>query len=58
MKRFINELIEMLEDRPTDKEFEQDLLNRMVQDVNEIIDSMNVLISDDKELEKIYKRSV
>jgi len=57
MKKILNELIDMLEDRPTEKEFETDLLNRMVQDVNVIIDSMNSIIQDDKKLETIYNKT-
>ena len=57
MKKILNELIEMLEDRPTDREFEEDLLSRMIQDTNSIIESMNSIIKDDQELENIYKKS-
>jgi len=57
MKKNLNELIGMLEDRPTNQELKRDLLKDMVTDINAIIEGMNNIISDDKELEKIYKKS-
>lgn len=56
-RKILNELIEMLEDRPTDQELERDLLNRMISDVNSIIESVNGIIEDDKGLEQIYKKN-
>lgn len=56
IKKNLNELIAMLEDRPTKQEIEKDLLNEMVLDINEIIAAMNTILSDDEELEKIYKQ--
>lgn len=56
MKHHLNELIQMLETRPTEDELEQDLLNKMVDHVNDVIEAMNAVIQDDKELEKVYQR--
>ncbi|RJQ17246.1 hypothetical protein C4573_04305 [Candidatus Woesearchaeota archaeon] len=55
IKANIENIIPLIEDRPTDRELKQDLLNTMIVDVNNIIQAVNSIISDDKSLEKIYK---
>ncbi len=55
IKKNLNELIGMLEDRPTIQELEAGLLKDMITDVNVIIEAMNNIIADDKELERVYK---
>ena len=57
MKRNLNELIDLLEDRPTDQEFEDDLLKSMIERTNNIIEAMNGIIQDDKRLEQVYKQA-
>lgn len=55
IKEVLDTLIDMLEQNPTDKEFKEDLLRTMIQDVNEIIEGINKILEDDKGLDSIYQ---
>jgi hypothetical protein len=55
IKEIIQQLMDMLHQRPTDKEFKEELLKVMIQDVNDIIEAINKILIDDDELSKVYK---
>ncbi|MEM4259984.1 MAG: hypothetical protein QXG00_02005 [Candidatus Woesearchaeota archaeon] len=55
IKEILDTLIDMLEQKPTDKEFKEDLLRTMIQNVNEIIGAINKILEDDKGLDAIYR---
>jgi hypothetical protein len=55
IKEHLDDAIEILENRPTDREFRGDLISTMIIDINHIIEGVNGIVNDDKELDKLYQ---
>jgi hypothetical protein len=51
----LTKLIDILEQRPRDQEFKEDLLRIMINDINELIEAVNRMLSDDTVLQATYK---
>ncbi|MBU0756622.1 MAG: hypothetical protein KKF44_01025, partial [Nanoarchaeota archaeon] len=56
MQQSLNDLIEILQEHPSDQELEKELLDQIYERMNTLIDSFNGMKTDDDHLKEIYEK--
>lgn len=56
LKNALDSLIEIMNEHPSDQEFEKGILNQVFENLNRIIDSLNKIKADDDQLREMYEK--